>query len=159
MTGRRVRGWWEDYRRQLPHTALDLAELEHHANALCVAQALHIPGLLQTPQHARALFGDAVPPLLPHEIEHRISYRIKRQAVLYRGRSLPYTALTHEAALHMQVGGTDVAREQLIHLVELSEAVVQLGGLLLRLPRHHRRQPVHIPRRPRHPRQETLRAR
>lgn len=121
MTGRRARGWWEEYRGRLPHAALDLAEFEHHATALRVAQALHIPGLLQTPQHARALFGDAVPPLLPHDIEHRMSYRIKRQAVLYREPSSPYMALIHEAALHMHVGGPSVAAEQLNHLVETSE--------------------------------------
>ncbi|MEV6587727.1 helix-turn-helix domain-containing protein [Streptomyces acidicola] len=121
MTGRRARGWWEDHRGQLPHATLDLAELEHHATALRVAQALHIPGLLQTTQHARALFGDAVPPLLPHEVEHRMSYRIKRQAVLYRDPPLPYTALIHEAALRMQVSGPAVAAEQLAHLAEMSE--------------------------------------
>ncbi|MEV0525352.1 helix-turn-helix transcriptional regulator [Streptomyces sp. NPDC050439] len=120
MTGGRTRGWWEEYVGQLPNALLDLAELEHHAAALRVAQALHIPGLLQTPQHARALFGDAVPPLLPHEIEHRVSYRIKRQAVLYGDAPLRYTALIHEAALRMCVGGSAVATEQLSHLVEMS---------------------------------------
>ncbi|MFE6159138.1 helix-turn-helix domain-containing protein [Streptomyces sp. NPDC056486] len=120
MTGGRTRGWWEEYRGQLPNALLDLAELEHHAAALRVAQALHIPGLLQTPQHARALFGDAVPPLLPHEIEHRLSYRIKRQAVLYGDTPLRYTAVVHEAALRMRVGGLAVATEQLSHLVEMS---------------------------------------
>ncbi|WP_055546297.1 helix-turn-helix domain-containing protein [Streptomyces kanamyceticus] len=119
MAAERTRGWWEEYREILPQRLLDLAELEHHADALRVAQALHIPGLLQTAQHARALFADAVPPRLPHEIEHLMSYRIKRQAVLHRGTPLPYTALIHEAALHMRVGGPAVAAEQLNHLVEM----------------------------------------
>lgn len=121
MTGGRTRGWWEEYRGNLPNGMLDLAELEHHAGALRVAQALHIPGLLQTAQHARALFTDAVPPRLPHEVEHLMSYRIKRQAVLHRNTPLPYTALIHEAALHMRVGGPAVAAEQLRHLVAMSE--------------------------------------
>jgi len=121
MTGRRTRGWWEEYRGQLPNGMLDLAELEHHASALRVAQALHIPGLLQTTQHARALFSDAVPPRLPHEIEHLMSYRIKRQAVLHGDKPLPYTALIHEAALRMEVGGRAIAAQQLKHLVEMGE--------------------------------------
>lgn len=121
MTGGRTRGWWEEYRGLLPHGLLDLAEVEHHATALRVAQALHIPGLLQTAQHARALFGDAVPPLLPHEIEHRQSFRIKRQAVLYGDAPLRYTAVIHEAALRMQVGGPTVAADQLAHLAEMSQ--------------------------------------
>jgi transcriptional regulator with XRE-family HTH domain len=120
MTGGRTRGWWEEYSGHLPNGMLDLAELEHHAAALRVVQGLHIPGLLQTAQHARALFGDAVPPRLPHEIEHLLSYRIKRQAVLHRGDPPAYTALIHEAALRMQVGGPEVATEQLSHLVDMS---------------------------------------
>lgn len=121
MTGGRTRGWWEEYRGRLPHAALDLAELEHHAAAIRVGQALHIPGLLQTLQHARALFSDAVPPMLPHEVEQRVAYRIRRQAVLYREAPPRYTALIHEATLRMQVGGPAVAAEQLRHLVEMSE--------------------------------------
>ncbi|MFD7707471.1 helix-turn-helix domain-containing protein [Streptomyces sp. NPDC059785] len=121
MTGRRTRGWWEEYRGQLPDGLLDLAELEHHAQALRVAHALHIPGLLQTVQHARALFTSTVPPRLSHEIEHLVSYRIKRQVVLHQDVPVPYTALIHEAALHMRLGGPTVAAQQLIHLVEMSE--------------------------------------
>lgn len=121
MTGERKKGWWEEYRETLPTGLLDLAELEHHATALRVAQAIHIPGLLQTTAHARALFSDAVPPLLPHEVEYRLSYRIKRQAVLHRETPMPYTAIIHEAALRMQVGGATTAKAQLAHLTTMSE--------------------------------------
>jgi transcriptional regulator with XRE-family HTH domain len=117
----RTRGWWEEYRGMLPPRLLDLAELEHHATALRVTQVINIPGLLQTPEHARALFREAVPSLRPHEIEFRISHRIKRQAILYREQPPPYTAIVHEAALRMQFGGREVARAQLEHLAEASE--------------------------------------
>ncbi|MBB4784547.1 hypothetical protein BJY27_005508 [Streptomyces rapamycinicus] len=30
-----------------------------------VAQVITIPGLLQTPEHARAIFREVVPPLMP----------------------------------------------------------------------------------------------
>ncbi|PGH47997.1 helix-turn-helix transcriptional regulator [Streptomyces sp. Ru87] len=121
MTGERKRGWWEEYREILPTGFLDLAEIEHHATALRVAQIVNIPGLLQTTDQARALFDGAVPRLLPHEIEHRVSYRIKRQAVLYRDDPPPYTAIIHEAALRMQFGGAAVARGQLEHLLAISD--------------------------------------
>ncbi|MET8024910.1 helix-turn-helix domain-containing protein [Streptomyces avermitilis] len=121
MAADRTRGWWEEYRDVLPSPHLDLAEMEHHATALRVAQVINIPGLLQTPDHARALFGEAVPALRPHEIEHRVSHRIKRQGVLFRHRPVPYTAIIHEAALRMQFGGRDVTRSQLRHLVETSD--------------------------------------
>lgn len=121
MAADRTRGWWEEYRDTLPPRLLDLAELEHHATALRVTQVINIPGLLQTPEHARALFREAVPALRPHEIEYRISHRIKRQAVLHREEPPPYTAIVHEAALRMQFGGRDVAKAQLEHLTDVSE--------------------------------------
>jgi transcriptional regulator with XRE-family HTH domain len=121
MTGGRKRGWWEEYRDILPTGLLDLAELEHHAAALRVAVTVHMPGLLQTPEHARATMREAVPPLRPHEIEHRVSYRVKRQAVLFDGTLTALTAVIHEAALRMGFGGPEVSRAQLLHLVEMSE--------------------------------------
>ncbi|CAM5730156.1 XRE family transcriptional regulator OS=Streptomyces alboniger OX=132473 GN=CP975_16560 PE=4 SV=1 [Streptomyces alboniger] len=86
-----------------------------------MTQVINIPGLLQTPEHARALFREAVPALRPHEIEYRISHRIKRQAILHREQPPPYTAIVHEAALRMQFGGRKVAKAQLKHLTEVSE--------------------------------------
>lgn len=121
MTGGRMRGWWEEYRDTLPSGLLDLAELEHHATALRVAVTIHMPGLLQTPEHARATVREAVPPLRSYEIEHRVSYRVKRQAVLFEGLPTPYTAIVHEAALRMGFGGPEVARAQLQYLLEMSE--------------------------------------
>ncbi|MFF1867275.1 helix-turn-helix domain-containing protein [Kitasatospora herbaricolor] len=121
MTGGRTRGWWEEYREILPAGALDLAELEHHAVSMRIASAVHIPGLLQTPEHARALFQDVVPPLSPPQVEHLVSHRIKRQAVLYGEKPIPLSAIVHEAALQMGFGGPNVARAQLEHLLAMSE--------------------------------------
>ncbi|MFF1305223.1 helix-turn-helix domain-containing protein [Streptomyces sp. NPDC058307] len=121
MATSRDRGWWEEYRDTLPPRFLDVAEMEHHAVALRVAQVINIPGLLQTPEHARSLFRQAVPALRPHEIEYRISHRIKRQAILYREQPPQYTAIIHEAALRMRFGGAEVARAQLDHLSKMAE--------------------------------------
>ncbi|MEV6751784.1 helix-turn-helix transcriptional regulator [Streptomyces sp. NPDC051214] len=121
MTGRRTRGWWEEYREYLRPDLIDLAELEHHATQLQVALTLHIPALLQTTDHARAMLGEAVPTFRPYELEHWLSFRIKRQALLHRSGPLPYSALVHEAALRMQYGGSNTARSQLAHILELSE--------------------------------------
>lgn len=121
MTGRRTRGWWDEYRDHLPADLVDLAELEHHSSQLRVSLTIHIPALLQTPDHTRAMLREAVPAFRPHEIEHRLSHRIKRQTVLHRTDPPPYTALLHEAALHIQYGGPATARDQLTHLLELGE--------------------------------------
>lgn len=121
MTGRQTRGWWEEYREILPPGALDLAELEHHATAMRVASVIHLPGLLQTRDHARAVINDVVPPLAPPDVEHRVSFRLKRQAIIYSDQPTPLTAVVHEAALRMQFGGPAVARAQLDHLITMSE--------------------------------------
>ncbi|MET9888366.1 helix-turn-helix transcriptional regulator [Streptomyces sp. NPDC006430] len=121
MTGARARGWWDEYQDLLAPGLLDLAEMEHHATALRVAVVIHMPGLLQTAAHARAVMAESVPPLRPYEIEHRVSYRIKRQAVLYEGSPAPYAAIVHEAALRMGYGGRQVARGQLDALLAEGE--------------------------------------
>jgi uncharacterized protein DUF5753 len=100
---------------------LDLAELEHHAVSMQVANTVHVPGLIQTDEHARAVFRQVVPKLSPPDVEHRVSFRIKRQAVIYGDSPTPLAVLLHEAALRMKFGGADVARGQLRHLLELGE--------------------------------------
>ncbi|WP_327189416.1 helix-turn-helix transcriptional regulator [Streptomyces xinghaiensis] len=134
MTGGRTKGWWDEYRDVLPAGLHDLAELEHHATALRVASVVHIPGLLQTPEHARAVFREVVPPLIAYEVEHWVSHRIKRQAVLYGDKPTPMTAILHEAALRMGFGGPETTKAQLLHLVDMSErpkltlVVLPFGG-------------------------------
>jgi transcriptional regulator with XRE-family HTH domain len=121
MTGRRAPGWWETYREHLPAALVDLAELEHHAAALRVALVIHIPALLQTTDHARAVFRAVVPPMRQYEIEHRLSHRMKRQGILHRENPPPYSAFIHETALRMGFGGPVVVRGQLKHLLDMSE--------------------------------------
>ena len=121
MTGGRTRGWWEEYREILPSDALDLAELEHYARTLRVGSVIHVPGILQTRDHARVVIGDVVPAMAPFEVEHRVSHRLKRQAVVYGEEATPLSAIIHEAALRMRFGGRDVVRTQLQHLLDRGE--------------------------------------
>ncbi len=121
LTGTRKRGWWEEYRDILPAGLLDVAEAEQQAAYLRIATLVHLPGLLQTTEHARALFSTGVPKLAPYEVEHRVSHRIKRQAILYGDTPTPLTAIIHEAALRMGSGGPSVDRAQLQHLIDMGE--------------------------------------
>lgn len=120
-TGGRTRGWWDEYREILPRGMLDLAELEHHASFIRIVSVFHMPGVMQTTDHARAIITDAMPYLPLHEVEHRVSFRIKRQAVLYKNPPVPLTAVIHEAALRMGFGGPAVTRAQLEYLLTMSE--------------------------------------
>lgn len=121
MSSDRKRGWWEEYREILPAALLDLSELEYHGTKLRTVYTAHIPGLLQVAEHAREIFLHTVPAYTPPEVEHRVSHRIKRQAVLFQDNPPPFQAIVHEAALRMQFGGPSVARRQLEHLLSMSE--------------------------------------
>ena len=104
----RHRGRWDEYRESLPAALVEVAEFESSAEALRVAVVVAMPGLLQTRDHARASFAQSVPPLRADLLEQRVSFRIKRQAVLYGERPVRYTAIIHEAALRMSFGGPEV---------------------------------------------------
>ncbi|MFD9725971.1 helix-turn-helix domain-containing protein [Streptomyces sp. NPDC059072] len=115
------RGWWERYRGTLSAPMLDIAELESHATRMRCAHSVHIPGLLQTSDHALALFRFVVPALPEQEVALRLAHRMERQQVL-EGESAPeYVAVVHEAALRMQFGGREVGRAQLEHLAHQAE--------------------------------------
>ncbi|GAB2874614.1 helix-turn-helix domain-containing protein [Streptomyces mayteni] len=121
MAEERVKGWWEEYRGTLPPAWLDLAELEHHARAMRSMQVAHIPGLLQTEEYARTLFGTAVPELAPVELRRRLSHRMRRRDILDREAPPKCLYLIHEAALRMQFGGRKVTHRQLEYLAEATE--------------------------------------
>ncbi|MFG2683001.1 helix-turn-helix domain-containing protein [Streptomyces sp. NPDC048392] len=118
-TGRR--GWWERYRGSLPQGMLDIAELEAHTVRMRAAYSMHIPGLLQTSDHAMAVFRVVIPQLPEHEVALRLAHRVERQNVLDGAEATPLIAIVHEAALRMQFGGREVAKAQLRHVLEKSE--------------------------------------
>jgi hypothetical protein len=121
MAEGRERGWWEQYRGTLSAGLLDIAELEWHAARVRTTQVMHVPGLLQTEEYARAVFAAVLPPLSRLEIELRVAHRMGRQQVFERPEPLPYVAYVHEAALRMPYGGVEVTRQQLKHLASESE--------------------------------------
>jgi transcriptional regulator with XRE-family HTH domain len=121
MTAGRRSNWWEEYREVLPAGLLDLAETEHYARSIRVAQVVHLPGLLQTLDYARVVFQQSSHQLPAPEIEFRLSHRIKRQKILHGDEPTPFLATIHEAALRMQFGGRDATRAQLEHIVSMSE--------------------------------------
>jgi transcriptional regulator with XRE-family HTH domain len=122
MATDRTRGWWEKYRGLLPTSFLDLAELEYHSTYRLDVEFVHIPGLLQTEDYARAIFSYRVPALPEHDLELRVRHRMDRKVIIEGPAPVPYEAVIHEAALRIRVATRAVARAQLAHLLELAEA-------------------------------------
>lgn len=111
--------WWEEYRGVMPPQALDLAELEHDPSYVRAFEVVHIPGVFQTEEHVRAASVFFEPSLSEEVRKARVSFRMCRQQVIASGT--PYDVIIHEAALRMRVGGSEVARAQLEHLLLASE--------------------------------------
>lgn len=121
MATDRTRGWWEEYRGILPPVNLDLAEAEHHAMFLREVVITYVPGLLQTPDYARAVFGYMRPELPESELTPRVEHRMRRRSVIEDNEPTRYDAIVHEFALRIRVANRQVSRAQLLQILEQTE--------------------------------------
>ena len=114
------KGWWDGHRAVPSWFSLYIG-LEWGASEVREWDMGFIPGLLQTPAYAEALLMlDASETGTP--LDERIEARLQRQSTLHREREpLLLHAIIDESALHRAVGGEAVMREQMKHLVEMSE--------------------------------------
>ncbi|MGA5314686.1 helix-turn-helix domain-containing protein [Streptomyces pseudogriseolus] len=111
---------WEDVKRvRYPKSVRALGKLEGKAVEIGVYECNIIPGLLQTPDHARAVIGAAQPPYSPDDVERMVAARLARQSVFQRDPAPSLHFVLEEAPLHRQVGGTMVWRQQLERLLEV----------------------------------------
>lgn len=133
---RKAKGWWQ----QIP-TVGNLAEyvaMEDVATRIRAWQLALIPGLLQSPDYIRALGVGSDSWTHPDEIEEMVTTRTKRQARLWGDKPLEFHAVIWEAALRQEIGGREVMRSQLNHLVEMAELPnVHVQVLPFRAGAHH----------------------
>ncbi|MGW5291876.1 helix-turn-helix domain-containing protein [Streptomyces bacillaris] len=115
---RKASGWWNQYPGL--RSMAEYAALEDIATSVRTWQLAIVPGLLQTPDYARALAVGNGSWEDPDEIEPFIEARMTRQARLGGENPLELWAVVHEAALRQLVGGREVMREQLGHLVDMA---------------------------------------
>lgn len=112
-------GWWHRYSDLLPAWAETYIGLEQAASLIRTYELQFVPGLLQTPDYARAVTRLAYDDV--RDVERRVELRTRRQQVL-RGTGGPTLwAVVDEAALRRPLAGLDIARAQLDHLIALSE--------------------------------------
>jgi transcriptional regulator with XRE-family HTH domain len=93
----------------------------HEAKALAVRtyRLALMPGLLQTPEYARALLTESG---LVSDIDAAVDSRMERQEILTRQKPPLLWVLLDENVLHRPVGGTQVMRDQLTRLWETAES-------------------------------------
>lgn len=109
--------WWQHFADQQPFRMRTFLEHLWKAKEFVVWQPLLVPGLLQIPDYLRAMCAEAVK-LPREEIEDRVAGRVAMQEV-FRQR-LDCTFYLHEQVLWLPVGGADVLRAQLHHVLQMS---------------------------------------
>jgi transcriptional regulator with XRE-family HTH domain len=105
---------------RLPARFRDFARWEKDAVSFHSYAPLTIPGLLQTESYARALISGHCPPLDDGTIEDRVTARMERRDLFRSESALILGFVIEEAVLRRPVGGSDVMREQLGRLLEMS---------------------------------------
>ncbi|MET9399367.1 helix-turn-helix transcriptional regulator [Kitasatospora sp. NPDC002965] len=98
------------------------AELQGLALTISEFSPLLVPGLLQTPDYARALFESAQPLRKAAENEEMVAARMSRAELLDRKSAPMYWAVLDEAVLRRPVGGEAVMAGQLRYLAALFQA-------------------------------------
>ncbi|SDC39832.1 helix-turn-helix domain-containing protein [Streptomyces prasinopilosus] len=100
-------------RAQYPAFFRDAARLEGEAVELHVYANQAVPGLLQTEEYARAVFGMMRPPLDEDSIEERVVARLARQEVFAKRPEPLMSFAIDESVLRRPIGGRGVLRGQL----------------------------------------------
>ncbi|MEU0895865.1 helix-turn-helix domain-containing protein [Streptomyces massasporeus] len=111
---------WEDVKKvRYPKKVRELGKLEGRAVEIALYECHIIPGLLQTPEHARAVIGAAQPPYSPDDVERMVAARLARQSVFERSPAPALSFVLEEGVLRRPIGGRMVWRQQLERLLEV----------------------------------------
>jgi transcriptional regulator with XRE-family HTH domain len=114
-------GWWHAYSDILPTWVEPYVGLEAAASIIRTYQIQSIPGLLQTDAYARALLRTGYPTVTDDELARRSELRTSRQDVLDRPGAPQVWAVIDEGAVSRPLGSRAIMREQLEHLIEMTD--------------------------------------
>ncbi|MEF9904584.1 helix-turn-helix domain-containing protein [Streptomyces sp. P9-A2] len=115
----RQQGWWHAF-GDIPYSVY--IGLETDAESLRVYEPQIITGLLQTGAYAEAIIRGGSPEASEQENEKRVEVRLRRQSRIDAETDpLRLWVVLDEASLRRVVGSRQVMREQLEHVMELSQ--------------------------------------
>ncbi|WP_030341200.1 helix-turn-helix domain-containing protein [Streptomyces sp. NRRL S-1022] len=100
-------------RSQLPAWFRETAELEARALEICTFQMGMVHGLVQTEAYARSVLGV----LDEAKVDDRTAARMARQRIFQKSNPPVFWMVLSEAALYQEIGGPEVMRGQLAHLL------------------------------------------
>ena len=114
------KGWWAAYDDVLPSGFDIYVGLEAETAAVRSYEISVVPGLLQTPDYARAVLREMFPRHGSEQIERLVDLRMERQRRLDDTPALEVWAILDEAVIRRPVGGKQVMRGQLDRMLELA---------------------------------------
>jgi hypothetical protein len=112
----RYRYAFDPYVVLVPDNLRTLAMAEAKAKKITTYDVHTVPGLIQTPQYARALFVEGGR-VSPEEIDKGVRLRTERQAILRRQNPAECLFYVHELALQLRVGDDQLMEEQYLRLL------------------------------------------
>ncbi|WP_019853188.1 helix-turn-helix domain-containing protein [Actinopolyspora mortivallis] len=114
-------GWWNRYSDLMPDWFQDYVGLEESASRIQTFELQFVPGLLQTEDYARAIASRGRPELADEQVHRRVALRMRRQKLLNTPDAPRLWAVIDESVLHRPIGGLEVMRAQLDHLLEMTK--------------------------------------
>ncbi|GAA2798485.1 helix-turn-helix transcriptional regulator [Saccharopolyspora taberi] len=118
---RKAKNWWAELADAVPPWFDLFLGYESGAAELSSFDALLVRGLLQTRAYAEAVIR-ADPELTDDDVQQRVELRMGRQRILDREDDpVRLWTVLDEAVLYRKRGDSAVMREQLAHLLEMSE--------------------------------------
>lgn len=121
-TQARSKNWYHIYGGLYSNAFNMYVGLEAAARRLTTYHEQSIPGLLQTPDYARAMIGAFPGFASPDDVDRRIEHRMKRQTlVTRRTKPVQMDVLLHVSVLYRVIGSPKVMAAQLRHLAEMSK--------------------------------------
>jgi transcriptional regulator with XRE-family HTH domain len=116
-----IPGWWHAYSDVIPRWFEPYLGLEQAATLIRDYQVQFIPGLLQTADYARAVLQVGTRNTPDLRTDQQVSLRMCRQQILHRPAPPHLWVVIDEGALRRTIGGADIARTQLQHLIEMTQ--------------------------------------
>lgn len=117
-------GWWHTYSDVVPAWFEQYLGLEQSASTIRNYEVQYVPGLLQTPDYARAVIALEHHDATYEGFDRRVCLRMARQRILHRTVTpVRFWTVIDEAALRRPIGGPETMRGQIEHLITVSETM------------------------------------
>ncbi|MFC5745945.1 helix-turn-helix domain-containing protein [Actinomadura rugatobispora] len=113
-------GWWHRYGDVLPDWFETYVGLEGAAALMRTYEVQFVPGLMQTEEYAAAVVRLGYPDAPEEEVGRRVGLKMTRQERFNDSSGQMLWAVLDEAVLRRPLGGREVMRGQIRHLIDMA---------------------------------------